>query len=882
MEERYDPQKVELKWQEYWAERNIFKTEPNTSRKKFYCLEMFPYPSGKIHMGHVRNYAIGDVIARYKRMRGFNVIHPMGWDAFGMPAENAAIKEGIHPAKWTYENITYMGKQLNRMGLSYDWDREVTTCSPDYYKWNQWFFLKMYEKGLAYRKSSFVNWCPSCMTVLANEQVIDNGCWRCDTAVIKKELEQWFFRITHYAEDLLKACDELEGWPEKVVLMQKNWIGKSEGLEADFRIDGMDEKLRIFTTRADTLFGATFVCLAPTHPIAEKLAADKEALKKVKERYGKEDEKIGLFTGYYAINPANDEKIPIYIANFVLMEYGTGAIMSVPAHDQRDFEFAKKYGLPVKIVIIPEQQSNPPLSPFAKGGRGGITNSELNAAFEGEGILVDSSSYSGLKSDAARTEIAKHIEKKGLGKRVINYKLRDWGISRQRYWGTPIPIIYCEKCGVVPVPEDELPVILPEDVKLTGTGGSPLADSEKFVNVRCPKCKGKARRETDTMDTFVDSSWYFIGYCFGKGKIDFNSELRAGDSPSPAPLPRREGARGRVSELSYWMPVDQYIGGVEHAVLHLLYSRFFTRVIKDIGIINSSEPFTNLLTQGMVCKETLKCPDHGWLFPEDVKDEKCVKCGEAVERGRVEKMSKSKKNVIDPDHLINKYGADTSRLFSLFAAPPERDLEWSDQGVEGAHRFLNRIWGIVYKNRNALCVTRNELKNKNSLRITDYASCLPRKTHQTIKRVTNDIEREYHFNTAIAALMELVNDLSSFEPKTQDDWKAFRFSIETLLLLLSPFSPHISEELWESIGNKEGILEQKWPSWDENIAKEEEIELVIQINGKVKAKIMIPAGLSDDEVRKKAIDEPKIQEIVGKKAPKKVFIVKGKLVNIVI
>ncbi|MEK7741875.1 MAG: leucine--tRNA ligase, partial [Nitrospirota bacterium] len=721
--------------------------------------------------------------------------------------------------------------------------------SPDYYKWNQWFFLKMYEKGLAYRKSSFVNWCPSCMTVLANEQVIDNGCWRCDTAVIKKELEQWFFRITHYAEDLLKACDELKGWPEKVVLMQKNWIGKSEGLEADFKVAGMDERIRIFTTRADTLFGATFVCLAPTHPLSEKLAADKEALKKVKEHYGKEDEKIGLFTGHYAINPSNDEKIPIYIANFVLMEYGTGAIMSVPAHDQRDFEFAKKYELPIKIVIMPENYELQ------------TSNSELNAAFEDEGILVDSGSYSRLRSDVARIEIAKHIEKKGLGKRVINFKLRDWGVSRQRYWGTPIPIIYCEKCGVVPVPEDELPVILPEDVKFTGTGGSPLADSEKFVNTSCPKCNGKARRETDTMDTFVDSSWYFIGYCFGKGKIDFNSQLSTLNS-----------------QLGYWMPVDQYIGGVEHAVLHLLYSRFFTRVIKDLGIINSPEPFTNLLTQGMVCKETLKCPEHGWLFPEDVKDEKCVKCGKAVERGRVEKMSKSKKNVIDPDHLINKYGADTSRLFSLFAAPPERDLEWSDQGVEGAYRFLNRIWGILYKFK----IQNSKFKIEELSSYQPSAMSLLRKTHQTIKRVTNDIEREYHFNTAIAALMELVNDLSSFEPKTEDDRKAFRFSTETLLLLLSPFSPHISEELWESMGNKKSILEEGWPSWDENIAKEEEIELVIQINGKVKAKIMIPAGLSDDEVRKKALNEPKTQEIIGKKALKKVFIVKGKLVNIVI
>lgn len=884
MEERYDPQKVELKWQKYWAEKNLFKTEADSNKKKFYCLEMFPYPSGKIHMGHVRNYAIGDVIARYKRMQGFNVIHPMGWDAFGMPAENAAIKEGIHPSKWTYENIAFMKKQLNRMGLSYDWDREVTTCSSDYYKWNQWFFLKMYEKGLAYRKSSFVNWCPSCATVLANEQVIDNGCWRCDTTVIQKELEQWFFRITHYAESLLKACDDLKGWPEKVVIMQKNWIGKSEGLEADFKVVGTNEKIRIFTTRADTLFGATFVCIAPAHALAEKLVNDKKALQKIKEHYGKEDEKIGLFSGHYAINPANGEKIPIYVANFVLMEYGTGAIMSVPAHDQRDFEFAKKYKLPIRVVIAPEDSAvGAGLAPAQeKGQPQGLPLSEQ--AFEEDGILVNSGSFTGLKSADARKKIAELIEEKGLGRRVINYKLRDWGISRQRYWGTPIPIIYCQKCGAVPVPENELPVILPEDVKFTGTGGSPLAESEKFLNVSCPKCMGKARRETDTMDTFVDSSWYFIGYCFGKGKIDFFSELRTGDSPSPIPLPRWEGARGRVSEIDYWLPVDQYIGGVEHAVLHLLYSRFFARVIKDLGIIDFEEPFTNLLTQGMVCKETLKCPEHGWLLPEEVKDEKCIKCNQAIERGRVEKMSKSKKNVIDPDHLINKYGSDTSRLFSLFAAPPERDLEWSDQGVEGAYRFLNRTWGIVYKNRNALCVTRNELKEDifHPLRITDYASRLLRKTHQTIKRVTNDIEREYHFNTAIAGLMELMNELSSFEPKSDDDWKIFRFSIEMLLLLLSPFSPHIAEELWEAIGNKPSISEQKWPSWDEEIAKEEEIELVVQVNGKVKAKLMIPAGLSDEEVKNKALNDDKIKELTSKNPPKKVIVVRGKLVNIVL
>jgi len=874
LEERYDPQKVELKWQRYWAERDLFRTEVDPSKEKFYCLEMFPYPSGKIHMGHVRNYAIGDVIARYKRMRGFNVIHPMGWDAFGMPAENAAIKEGIHPVKWTYENIAYMKNQLNRMGLSYDWGREVTTCSPDYYKWNQWFFLKMYEKGIAYRKSSFVNWCPLCATVLANEQVIDGGCWRCDTEVVQKELEQWFLKITHYAEDMLKACDELKGWPGKVVLMQKNWIGKSDGLEADFRIEDMDEKIRIFTTRADTLFGATFVCLAPTHELAEKLVSDKDALNKVREQYGKVDEKIGLFTGHYAINPVNDEKIPIYVANFVLMEYGTGAIMSVPAHDQRDFEFAKKYDLSIRVVIVPDTE---------KGGNGETVKSpnlrvsespshSLENAFEDDGILVDSSSFSRLKSDVARIEIAKFVEKKGFGNRVVNYKLRDWGISRQRYWGTPIPIIYCDKCGIIPVPESDLPVVLPEDVKFTGTGGSPLAESEKFLNVNCPRCKQKARRETDTMDTFVDSSWYFIAYCFGKSKIDFKSEIS-----------------NFKSNIGYWMPVDQYIGGVEHAVLHLLYSRFFSRVIKDLGIIDLDEPFTNLLTQGMVCKETLKCPEHGWLFTEDVKDDKCKKCGQLVERGRIEKMSKSKKNVVDPDYLINKYGSDTSRLFSLFAAPPERDLEWSDQGVEGAYRFLNRIWGIVYKNRAEVrkCGLLGDSPEARSAEITsklqDFpTSALLRKAHQTIKRVTNDIEREYHFNTAIAALMEFMNEITSFEPKSDDDWKVFRYSTETLLLLLSPFSPHIAEELWEAIGNRSSLSEQRWPLWDEKIAKEEDIELVVQINGKVRAKLMIQAGLPDEEVKQKAVEEPKIKETIENKTIKKVFVVKGKLVNIVI
>jgi leucyl-tRNA synthetase len=840
VEERYDPQKIELRWQKYWANKVLYKTQFDRSGKKFYCLEMFPYPSGEIHMGHARNYAIGDVIARYKRMRGYNVLHPMGWDAFGLPAENAAIKHGVHPSTWTYRNIDYMKKQLNRMGLSYDWEREVTTCSPEYYKWNQWVFLRMFEKGLAYRKFSFVNWCPSCTTVLANEQVIDERCWRCESIVVQKELEQWFLKITDYAEELLQRCDELAGWPERVIAMQKNWIGRSTGVEVDFRIDGMNETIRIFTTRQDTLFGATFVCLAPTHPLAERLCSDKERLEDLKERYGRVDAKSGLFTGFSAINPMNGEKIPIYIANFVLMEYGTGAIMSVPAHDQRDFEFAHKYNLPVRIVIVPANDTE-------KGRNGETVMSpslqvsesprQQIEAYEGEGVLVHSGQFSGLASVIARERIAEFIEEKYIGKKVVNYKFRDWGISRQRYWGTPIPIIYCEKCGVVPVPGKDLPVILPEDVELTGKGGSPLVDSEEFRNTKCPLCGGRARRETDTMDTFVDSSWYFIRYCLPKGNIDLPSALKSPES-----------------EVRYWMPVDQYIGGIEHAVLHLLYSRFFVKVMRDLGLIDFSEPFGNLLTQGMVIKDGAK-------------------------------MSKSKGNIVDPNHLIRKYGTDTLRLFSLFAAPPERDLEWSDKGVEGAFRFLRKLWGIVYKCRESCQSSVSVIKESifpSRLTGSGHASQLLRKTHQTIKRVTNDIEREFHFNTAVAGLMELVNEIASFDTGSGEDWASLRFALEKTLLLLSPFAPHIAEELWEALGNRPSIFEEKWPDWDEEIAKEERIELVIQINGKLRSKLLIPIGIADDEIKEMALQESKIKDIVGSKTIKKVIIVKGKLVNIVL
>jgi leucyl-tRNA synthetase len=725
------------------------------------------------------------------------------------------------------------------LGFSYDWEREVTTCNPEYYKWNQWFFLKMLEKGLAYRKYSYVNWCPSCTTVLANEQVIDEKCWRCDSTVVQKRLEQWFFRITSYAEELLRGCDELHGWPERVVLMQKNWIGKGEGVEVDFPVEGMGEKLRIFTTRPDTLFGVTFMCIAPAHPLSEKLMKDSGKLEPVRAKYGKETEKIGVFTGSYAINPLNGDRVPVYVANFVLMEYGTGAIMSVPAHDQRDFEFAQKYGLPVKVVIVP-----PPLNhPLAKGGsgvgnppftKGEVAPSELTEAYEDEGILVHSGQFSGLRSDLAKQEIIKFIEEKGFGKAVVNFKLRDWGISRQRYWGTPIPVIYCERCGVVPVPEEDLPVILPEDVKITGQGSSPLLESPTFLYTECPRCKGRARRETDTMDTFVDSSWYFIRYCSKKGNIDLESEIKNNDSDA-----RR------------WMPVDQYIGGVEHAVLHLLYSRFFTRVIRDLGLLDISEPFEKLLTQGMVIKDGAK-------------------------------MSKSKGNVVDPNYLIDRYGADTSRLFSLFAAPPEKDLDWSDKGVDGAFRFLHRLWGIVYKNRGILGIKSKTKKPADISHLSPDALRLFRKTHQAIKKVTTDIEREYHFNTAIAGMMELVNEITSFTPETDEDRDVFRFAIERVLLLLSPFSPHIAEELWEVINNKPSIFEQNWPGWDEEAAKEEEIELVVQVNGKLRSKIMIPAGTSDDGVKNIAIEDQRIKEIIGGKTIKKVIVVKGKLVNIVV
>ncbi|MBF0565170.1 MAG: leucine--tRNA ligase [Nitrospirae bacterium] len=860
-ERYYHPSEIESKWQKNWRDAGIDTTERDPGREKFYCLEMFPYPSGKIHMGHIRNYVIGDVITRYKKMNGFNVLHPMGWDAFGLPAENAAINNGIHPSIWTEENIVSMKAQIEKIGASYDWARELATCRPEYYRWNQWFFIKMYERGLAYKKNSLVNWCQSCATVLANEQVIDGKCWRCDGDVVQKELEQWFFRITAYAEELLAGCDTLAGWPDHVVAMQKNWIGKSYGAEVDFQVAGSGDvaggvpgpgsTIRIFTTRPDTLFGVTFMCLSPLHPLAASLCENAAELEMVKNAYGKADEKVGVFTGKYAINPVNGESIPIYVANFVLMQYGTGAIMSVPAHDQRDFEFARKYGLPVRRVIIPD---------------GGVVSAELQSAYEEDGTLADSGQFTGRHNRDAIKSIIGYLKEKGKGEEVVNFKLRDWGISRQRYWGTPIPIVYCRNCGVVPVPETRLPVILPPDVKLTGKGGSPLAEAESFVNTDCPKCGAPARRETDTMDTFVDSSWYFVRFCGKSGEPPLDGD-----------------------NIKYFMPVDQYIGGVEHAVLHLLYSRFFTRAMRDLGIVGFDEPFTRLLTQGMVCKETWKCDEHGWIFPEEVKDGKCIHCGRDALRGRVEKMSKSKKNVVAPDDIITKYGADTVRVFALFAAPPEKDMEWSDQGVEGASRFLNRLWTLVHNiigKRNPINPIHGErvkcFEAEAKMPGVSYGN-LFRKTHQTIRKVTTAIEKDYHFNTAIAALMELLNDMYSFESSVDKGDAAMFYAASKMVLLLSPFAPHICEELWRELkmGSNGSIFLEPWPELDESAAKEEELELVVQVDGKVRGKQMIPAGLPEEAVKSAALENEKVRDHLAGKTVKNVMVVRGKLVSIV-
>ncbi|MCX7781420.1 MAG: leucine--tRNA ligase [Negativicutes bacterium] len=825
MNEKYNPREIEAKWQKIWAEQNAYRTEVNRQRPEYYVLEMFPYPSGNLHMGHVRNYSIGDVVARFKAMQGYNVLHPMGWDAFGMPAENAAIKHGIHPAHWTAENIANMRRQQQEMGFSYDWDREVTTCAPDYYRWTQWLFLLFYERGLAYKKKAAVNWCEDCNTVLANEQVVDGRCWRCDSAVVKKELEQWFLRITDYADRLLADIGELKGWPERVKVMQENWIGRSEGAEFSFDVPETGDKISVYTTRHDTAFGVTYVVLAPEHPLVDKLIAGKENEAAVREfvasirnlseinRTSTETEKIGLFTGAYAVNPFNGEQIPIWVANYVLMEYGTGAVMGVPAHDERDWQFATKYGLDKRIVIEPRDAK--------------LDLAAMTGAYDGPGIMVNSGRFTGMDNEAGKKAIVDWLEAEGLGKRRINYRLRDWLISRQRYWGAPIPVIYCQHCGIVPVPQADLPVMLPENVRFDAGAVSPLAEVQEFVNCECPKCGAKARRETDTMDTFICSSWYYFRYT----------------SPHSTTEPFD------TAKANYWMPVDQYIGGIEHAILHLLYSRFFTKVLKDAGLINVNEPFKNLLTQGMVIKDGAK-------------------------------MSKSKGNVVSPEEIVQKYGADTARMFILFAAPPERDLEWSDQGVEGAFRFLGRLWRIVAHFAPQMA-TADASYDPSAL--TKEEKELRRALHYTIKKVTEDIEERFNFNTAISAIMELVNALYAFREHGREGNPALmREAISGLLRLMAPFAPHIAEELWHNTLAEGSIHKQSWPTYDSEAIKLEEVEIALQVNGKVRDKIVVLVGLTADELEKLALAQDKVQALISGKQIVKVISVPQKLINIVV
>lgn len=862
MTDKYDHRKIELKWQEEWAEKSSFAVSDDVSdeasKDNYYVLEMFPYPSGKIHMGHVRNYAIGDIVARYFTMRGKKVLHPIGWDSFGLPAENAAIERGTHPAKWTHSNIENMNNQFKRLGYSYDWAREIATCKPDYYRWNQWIFTRMLEKGLAYKKQSQVNWCPSCATVLANEQVEEGACWRCDSTVEQKGLNQWFFKITEYAEELLDFTDKLPGWPDRVLTMQKNWIGKSVGAKVVFKIDGCNESIEVFTTRPDTLYGVTFMSLAPDHPMVSNLTTDdnKDKMSEFVERFKSERakgiqteeiKKEGVFTGSYAINPLTGDKVPVYAANFVLMDYGTGAVMAVPGHDQRDFEFAKEYKIPMKVVIDNPEES--------------LNLNEMTEAFVDDGIMKDSGEFTGRGNREAMADIINHLEKNNFGSKTTNFRLRDWGISRQRYWGCPIPVIHCDDCGAVPVPDEDLPVKLPEDIKLTGHGLSALADCDEFVNADCPKCGKSGKRETDTMDTFVDSSWYFLRYT----------------DPHNTELPFSK------DKADKWLPVDQYVGGIEHAVMHLLYARFFTKVLRDMGLTSADEPFKNLLTQGMVCMETTKCPEHGFLASEDIKDGKCNKCSKDVVVGPKEKMSKSKKNVVDPDHIINQYGADTTRLFSLFAAPPEKDLDWSEDGMEGSARFLNRVWRLITEN---LEVLKNVEAYDGSGELKGTLKDLNHMTHVTIKRVTEDIERRFQFNTAISAIMELVNKLYQFEKeegsKEGPSGEVFKEALNTLVILLNPFAPHMTEELWQLMGGETVLASTSWPILDESALTTDEIEVVVQVNGKVRSKISVSADATKETVEESALNDEKVQEWTTGKEIKKVIYVPGKLVSVVV
>jgi len=828
---KYDPAAIEKKWQQVWQESGCFQVENKSDKPKYYVLEMFPYPSGKIHMGHVRNYSIGDVVARFKSMQGFNVLHPMGWDAFGLPAENAAIKNETHPATWTYQNIAEMREQLQRLGYSYDWRREIATCRPEYYKWEQKFFLKFLEKGLAYRKNSPQNWCPTCNTVLANEQVEEGLCWRCDSEVEQKDMEQWFLRITDYAEELLKDLETLEGgWPERVLTMQRNWIGKSYGAELTFQVKDMDETITVFTTRPDTLYGATFMSVAAEHPMVEKLIADAPNKADIEAfvtnirnmdriKRGAEDlEKEGVFTGKYCVNPVTGKAIPIYVANFVLMGYGTGAVMAVPAHDQRDFEFARKYELPLQVVINPAELAD----------KGEVLDAAgMTAAYTEPGVLVNSGDFDGMPNEAAKKAIVEHLDKSGKGTMAVNYRLRDWNVSRQRFWGAPIPVIYCKDCGVVPVPEDQLPVLLPENAQVRKDGKSPLPTMEEFVNCSCPKCGKAARRETDTFDTFFESSWYYMRYCD----------------------PRNESEPFDQEATGYWMNVDQYIGGIEHAILHLLYSRFFTKALRDCGFIKADEPFANLLTQGMVLK------DGG-------------------------KMSKSKGNVVDPNAMINQYGSDATRLFILFASPPVKELEWSDQGIEGAFRFLSRLWRLVEELEGVLTTAMPVSANAPA---SDAAKALRFKEHDTIRRATQDIENEFQFNTVIAAIMELVNEMYQVKDELKEtDPAALSSAIATAVTLLSPVAPHICEELWHALGHDNILTSQAWPTFDEKALVKDEVTLVVQVNGKVRGKFDAPNNAPQAEVEKIAFALENVSKFIEGKTVRKVIVIPNKLVNIVV
>lgn len=822
--EKYTPEVIEKKWQKKWKEGDVYRTEMEESRPKYYALEMFPYPSGKLHMGHVRNYSIGDVMARYKTMEGFNVLHPMGFDSFGMPAENAAIKHGVRPSDWTYSNIENMKRQQDEMGLSYDWEREAITCSPEYYKWTQWLFELFYQRGLAYKKKASVNWCDTCGTVLANEQVIDGKCWRCDSEVHKKDLSQWFFKITEYADVLLKDLEKLEGWPERVKTMQENWIGRSEGLEFTLDAPELGEKIPVYTTRPDTAYGITFLALAAEHPLIEKICennpkadAIKEFCKKARsqseiERTSSESEKEGIFTGYCCINPFNGNKVQIWVTNYVLAEYGTGAVMGVPSGDQRDWMFATKYGIDKILTLQPKDKE--------------LKLEEMTEAYvEKDGVLVNSGKFTGMEMHKAMAGIIDEAEAQGFGKRRVNYRLRDWLISRQRYWGAPIPVIHCPHCGEVLVPEKDLPVRLPENVKFEQGAVSPLAQCEEFVNCKCPKCGADAKRETDTMDTFICSSWYFLRYTDPK-----NAE---------APFAK--------DKVNYWAPVDQYIGGIEHAILHLLYSRFFTKVLKDAGLVDFDEPFKNLLTQGMVIKDGAK-------------------------------MSKSKGNVVSPEEIIAKYGADTARLFILFAAPVDRDLEWSDQGVEGAFRFLGRVWRILDHFED---VIKKAPDAYDTSALTKEEKDLRRVLHATIKKVTEDVRDRFMFNTAISSVMELVNALYAFQDKEVNPGLV-REIASALIRMLAPFAPHITEELWEILFAKGSVHCQKWPTHEEAATVLEEIEIVLQINGKVRDKLTIPAGTDRAEMEKIAMGQERVKSLTAGKKIVKVICVPKKLVNIVV